>query len=94
MSDPLGTWPPLPPHPPEPPVPRRTPWLPDPHPPTPAGASASASLVVGPTDWLAERMLEQRMVGLDSIFSKTSNREIINADDLHLLRRKIPGSLL
>src|SRR5690349_19088087 len=38
--------------------------------------------------------LQQRMMGLDSIFGKTSNREIINADDLRLLRCKIPGSLL
>jgi ATP-dependent Clp protease, protease subunit len=64
MSDPLGTWPPLPPRPPDPPMPRRTPWLPDPRPPGPGPVSASAALVVGGSDWLAERLCEQRIVAL------------------------------
>jgi ATP-dependent Clp protease protease subunit len=64
MSDPLGTWPPLPPRPPDTPMPRRTPWLPDPRPPDPGPASASAAVVLGASDWLAERMFEQRMVAL------------------------------
>ena len=59
-----STFPPLPPTPPEPPRPRRSPWLPEPR-PTPAGAaSAAAALVVGAGDWLAERLLEQRLVTL------------------------------
>jgi ATP-dependent Clp protease protease subunit len=61
---PMGTWPPLPPRPPDPPMPRRTPWLPDPRPPAPGPVSASAALIVGTSDWLAERLLEQRMVAL------------------------------
>jgi ATP-dependent Clp protease, protease subunit len=64
MTMPRSTFPPLPPSPPEPPRPRRSPWQPEPR-PTPAGAvSASAALVVGGGDWLAERLLEQRMVTL------------------------------
>lgn len=64
MTMPRSTWPPLPPHPPEPPRPRRTPWLPEPRPTAPGPVSASAALVVGAGDWLAERLLEQRMVTL------------------------------
>ncbi|MGY1691710.1 ATP-dependent Clp protease proteolytic subunit [Geodermatophilus sp. SYSU D01105] len=65
-----ATWPPVPPGPPEPPFPPRTPewprtpWRPEPRPPGPAPSSASAAVVVGATDWLAERLLEQRVVTL------------------------------
>jgi ATP-dependent Clp protease, protease subunit len=62
MTTSRGTWPPIPPEPPEPPRPRRTPWLPDPRPSAPA--SASASVVVGAPDWLAERLVDQRVVAL------------------------------
>jgi ATP-dependent Clp protease protease subunit len=66
MSMPIGTqantWPPLPPQPPDPPRPRHTPWLPDARPPDPV--SASASLVVGAPDWLAQRLLDQRVIAL------------------------------
>jgi len=64
MSRPSGTWPPLPPNPPDPPFPRHTPWLPEPRPTAPAPVSASASLIVGAQDWLAERLLDQRVVAL------------------------------
>ena len=64
MTRPSGTWPPLPPSPPEPPFPRHTPWLPEPRPTAPGPVSASASLIVGAQDWLAERLLDQRVVAL------------------------------
>jgi ATP-dependent Clp protease protease subunit len=64
MTMPHGTFPPLPPHPPEPPRPRHDPWHPEPRPPAPGAASASAALVVGGRDWLAERLLDQRVVTL------------------------------
>ena len=64
MSRPSGTWPPLPPNPPDPPFPRHTPWLPEPRPTTPGPVSASASLVVGMQDRLAERLLDQRVIAL------------------------------
>ncbi|MGY1681544.1 ClpP family protease [Geodermatophilus sp. SYSU D01176] len=59
-----STFPPLPPNPPEPPRPRHDPWHPEPRPAAPGAASASAALVVGGGDWLAERLLEQRIVPL------------------------------
>ena len=64
MTMPHGTFPPLPPHPPEPPRPRHDPWHPEPRPPAPGAASASAALVVGGGDWLAERLFDQRVVTL------------------------------
>ncbi len=64
MTMPHSTFPPLPPHPPEPPRPRHDPWHPEPRPPAPSAASASAALVVGGGDWLAERLLAQRVVTL------------------------------
>lgn len=64
MTMPHSTFPPLPPHPPEPPRPRHDPWHPEPRPPAPGAASASAALVVGGGDWLAERLLAQRVVTL------------------------------
>lgn len=63
MTVPTNTFPPLPPHPPEPPRPRHDPWHPEPRPPSPGTVSASAA-VVGAGDWLAERLLEQRVVTL------------------------------
>ena len=60
--NPIGThWPPLPPVPPEP-HPPRSPWLPEARPKAPA--SASAAVVIGESDWLAQRLLEQRVVAL------------------------------
>ena len=63
--NPIGTpgthWPPLPPEPPEPQRPR-TPWLPETRPAAPA--SASAAVVIGESDWLAQRLLDQRVVAL------------------------------
>jgi ATP-dependent Clp protease, protease subunit len=64
MSVPGSTFPPLPPQPPEPPRPRHDPWHPEPRPATPGPVSASASLVVGGRDWLAERLIERRVVAL------------------------------
>jgi ATP-dependent Clp protease, protease subunit len=58
------TWPPVPPVPsPLPPqYPPPSPWRPEPRPPAPG--AASLSVVVGPPDWLGERLLEQRVVAL------------------------------
>jgi ATP-dependent Clp protease protease subunit len=65
MTGPAGTWPPIPPAPPplppEPPY-RRGPWQPEPRPAAPA--APSVSVVLGAPDWLAERLLEQRVVAL------------------------------
>ena len=58
---PATHWPPLPPDPPEPQRPS-SPWLPEARPPGPA--SATASLVIGAPDWLAQRLLDQRVVAL------------------------------
>ncbi|RBY75512.1 ATP-dependent Clp protease proteolytic subunit [Geodermatophilus sp. TF02-6] len=66
----MGTWPPVPPRPPDPPFPPRTPewprtpWQPEPRPPATTPSSASAAVVVGTGDWLAERLLEQRVLTL------------------------------
>ncbi|MGY1635757.1 ATP-dependent Clp protease proteolytic subunit [Geodermatophilus sp. SYSU D00742] len=70
MSRPVSAWPPVPPGPPDPPFPPRTPewprtpWQPESRPPVPGPVSATAALVVGAPDWLAERLLEQRVVAL------------------------------
>jgi ATP-dependent Clp protease protease subunit len=73
----MTRWPPLPPEPPEPPQPRRTPWLPEPRPAAPAPVSATASLVVGAGDWLAERLLDRRLVALaGEVDDDTANRAV------------------
>jgi ATP-dependent Clp protease, protease subunit len=72
-----GTWPPLPPNPPDPPFPRHTPWLPEPRPTGPGPVSASASLIVGAQDWLAERLLDQRVVAVaGELDDETVNRTV------------------
>jgi ATP-dependent Clp protease protease subunit len=80
MSIPIGTptthWPPTPPLPPVPPEPQppRSPWLPGARPPAP---SASASLVIGGPDWLAERLLDQRVVALSGqVDDEAANRAV------------------
>lgn len=77
MSIPIGTQPgrtPLPPEPPDQPLPR-SPWLPEARPAAPA--SASASLVFGASDWLAERLLEQRVIALaGEVDDETANRVV------------------
>ena len=78
MNTPIGTqsntWPPLRPEPGEPPLPR-SPWLPEARPPAPA--SASASLVVDAPDWLAQRLLEQRVVPLaGEVDDEAANRAV------------------
>jgi ATP-dependent Clp protease protease subunit len=79
MSMPIGTptthWPPTPtpPVPPEP-SPPRSPWLPEAR---PAAPSASASLVIGAPDWLAERLLDQRVVALSGhVDDEAANRAV------------------
>jgi ATP-dependent Clp protease, protease subunit len=67
MNRPLAAWPPVPPGPPFPPrTPEwpRTPWQPESRPPVPGPSSASATVVLGSADRLAERLLEQRVVTL------------------------------
>jgi ATP-dependent Clp protease protease subunit len=64
-----ATWPPVPPGPPPPPFPPQPPQYPPPSPwrpePRPSVAPApSVSVVVGAEHWLAERLLEQRVVAL------------------------------
>jgi ATP-dependent Clp protease, protease subunit len=76
MSRPAGTWPPEPPTPPpHPPFPR-TPWQPEPRSPAAPG-STSVSLVVGTPDWLAERLLERRVIALaGELGAETVNRTV------------------
>ena len=64
-----ATWPPVPPGPPQPPFPPQppqypppSPWRPEPRPSVPP--APSVSVVVGAEHWLAERLLEQRVVAL------------------------------
>jgi ATP-dependent Clp protease protease subunit len=71
----VNTFPPLPPQPPDPPRPRHNPWQPDARPPGPA--AASASVVIGGPDWLAERLLDQRQVALaGELDPETVNRTV------------------
>jgi ATP-dependent Clp protease protease subunit len=71
-----GTRPPLPPEPPEPP-PYRSPWLPEPRPTAPGPVSANSSVEVRAPDWLAERLLDQRVVALaGELDAETANRAI------------------
>jgi ATP-dependent Clp protease, protease subunit len=79
MSRPTGTsantFPPLPPQPPDPPRPRHNPWQPEVRPPGPA--AASANVVIGAPDWLAERLLDQRQVALaGELDAETVNRTV------------------
>jgi ATP-dependent Clp protease protease subunit len=58
-------------------VPRRTPWLPEPRPATPGAASATASLVLGAPDWLAERLLDRRVIALaGEVDDEVANRTV------------------
>lgn len=74
----MSVWPPFPPKPPEPPEPRRTPWQPDPRPPAHAPVPGPSSLIVDTRpDWLAERLVEQRLVALaGELDGETANRAV------------------
>jgi ATP-dependent Clp protease, protease subunit len=83
MNTTQDIWPPRPEPPwrppePEPPGPfPRPPWQPGWTPPTPGPVSASASLVVPPPDWLAERLLDQRVVALaGKVDAEVANRAV------------------
>jgi ATP-dependent Clp protease protease subunit len=97
MTMPRSTIPPLPPNPPEPPRPRRSPWQPEPRPPSPGPVSASAALVVGGGDWLAERLLEQRMVTLsgeldaDAVNRAVSELALLDATGDEPVRLRLSG---
>src|SRR4051794_18330272 len=74
------TWPPVPPVPPQPPFPAPypppSPWRPETRPFTP-GPGPSVSVVVGAGDWLAERLLERRLVALSGALDVESvNRAV------------------
>jgi ATP-dependent Clp protease protease subunit len=74
LGIPATHWPPLPPEPPEPPHPR-SPWLPEARPASPA--SASAAVVIGEPDWLAQRLLDQRVVALSGdVDDEAANRAV------------------
>jgi ATP-dependent Clp protease, protease subunit len=83
-AGPAAVWPPSPPVPPlpEPPLPEppripRSPWQPEPRPAAPGPVSASASLVAPPRDWLAERLLDQRVVALSGpVDAEVANRAV------------------
>lgn len=73
----MSRFPPLPPEPPEPPMPPRSPWLPEPRPASHGPVWASASLVMGGPDWLAQRLLDQRLVALaGALDADTTNRTV------------------
>jgi ATP-dependent Clp protease protease subunit len=58
-------------------MPRRTPWLPEPRPTAPGPVSATASLVVGAGDWLAERLLDRRVIALaGEVDDEVANRTV------------------
>ena len=71
-----STWPPHPPVPPEPPqYPPPSPWRPEPRPPV--APAPSMQVVVATEDWLAERLLEQRVVALaGDLDEETVNRTV------------------
>lgn len=73
---PTGTWPPQPPRPPEPPqYPPPSPWRPEPRPP--AAPAPSMQVVLAPEDWLAERLLDQRILALaGELDAETVNRAV------------------
>jgi ATP-dependent Clp protease protease subunit len=78
MSIPTSAWPPLPPFPPEPPAPPhppRSPWLPEARPPAPGGGSAS--VVIGAPDWLAQRLLDQRVVALSGELDEEQANRVV-----------------
>ncbi|MGY1685191.1 ATP-dependent Clp protease proteolytic subunit [Geodermatophilus sp. SYSU D00867] len=90
MTRPPGTWPPLPPEPPfplPPPDSPRSPWQPPPRPPAVPGQGATTmSVVVGSPDWLAERLVEHRMVTLsgeldaDAVNRAVAELALLDAD--------------
>jgi ATP-dependent Clp protease, protease subunit len=72
-----GIRPPVPPEPPEPPYPGRSPWLPEPRPTAPGPVSASSSVEVRAPDWLAQRLVDQRVVALaGELDTEGANRTI------------------
>jgi ATP-dependent Clp protease protease subunit len=58
-------------------MPRRSPWLPEPRPAAPGPVWASASLVLGAQDWLAQRLLDHRLVALaGALDADAANRAV------------------
>ena len=77
MNTTAGTRFPLPPEPPDQPPPGRSPWLPEPRPTAPGPVSASSSVEVRAPDWLAERLVDQRVVALaGELDAETANRAV------------------
>lgn len=73
----MNVWPPVPP---EPPHPRPTPWQPDPlaRPPAPSPGSPGWSLVVETgSDWLTERLVEQRLVALAGELDRDAANKVV-----------------
>jgi ATP-dependent Clp protease, protease subunit len=67
---PMGIWPAPPPH-----EPRRTPWQPDPRPPAPPTTPSQSAIINTGPDWLAERLLDRRVVTLSGkLDSAAANR--------------------
>jgi ATP-dependent Clp protease, protease subunit len=76
MTGTAATWPPQPPLPPEPSqFPPPSPWRPGPRPSV--APASSMQVVVAPEDWLAERLLDQRIVALaGELDPETVNRTV------------------
>ena len=64
----MNTWPPPLPSPP-PDEPRRTPWVPEPRPPEPPLPPSQVTVIETGQDWLAERLLDRRIVTLSGRLS-------------------------
>ncbi|NEK59625.1 ATP-dependent Clp protease proteolytic subunit [Geodermatophilus sabuli] len=98
-----ATWPPTPPVP-DPPFPPgtpewpRTPWQPGPRTAPPGSASATASFVVGGGDWLAERLLDQRVVTLsgdldaDAVNRAVAELALLDATGDEPVRLRLSGA--
>lgn len=96
MTAALGPRPPFPPEPPFPPRPPRTPWQPEPRAPAPGPVSASASLVVG-SDWLAEKLLDRRVVALsgeldaEAVNRAVASLALLDADNEEPVQLRLSG---
>jgi ATP-dependent Clp protease protease subunit len=97
-----ATWPPVPPGPPPPPFPPQppqypppSPWRPEPRPTVPP--APSVSVVVGAENWLAERLIEQRVVALagtldaDDVNRAVAELALLDASSDEPVRLRLSG---
>lgn len=96
MTGAAVTWPPQPPRPPEPPqYPPPSPWRPEPRPSV--APAPSMQVVVAPEDWLAERLLDQRIVALageldtETVNRATASLALLDASGDEPVRLRLSG---